>query len=180
MPRKLEIVQPDTELPNDGVMLRPVDHVDWRSELTQELLDELVAAGMTGALKSDVALSCAVPPDLFEAWLDEGMRYDAPSLMRQLSVRFLGSRKAVMVALADRVVNAALSGDNKLALEVLERQNPKWSRSPDHVERENAPPELPLDVRHRLLGEGLRKPRGDLRRAMLEAGIQPPDEIIGS
>ena len=177
MPKKLEIVPPSTELRNDGRMLVPVEHRDWRSELTAELIDELVAAGMTGAMKTDVALSCAVPPELFEAWLDEGMRYDSPALMRELAVRFLGSRKAVMVALADRVVNAALAGDNKLALELLERHNAKWSKDADHAERENAPPELPLDVRHRLLVEGLRKPRGDLRRAMLEAGIMPPDAI---
>lgn len=159
-----------------AVILQPVEWTVWRTELSSALVDELVSAGMCGAMKGDAALACGVPPDLFEAWLDEGMRYDAPALMRELSVRFLCSRKRLAVALSERLVNAALNGDNKIALELLERQNPKWSRDPEQVERENAPPELSIEVRHQLLVEGLRKPRGELRRAMIEAGTPLPDE----
>lgn len=175
MPKKPE--PPSTD-PIDPIVLSPVDYRAWRTELSEGLIDELVAAGMCGALKQDAALSCGVPPDLFEAWLDEGMRYDAPALMRELSVRFLCSRKRLVVSLSERLVNAALNGDNKLALELLERQNPKWSKDPEQTERENAPPELSLDVRHRLLVEALKKPRGDMRRAMLEAGVPVPEESV--
>lgn len=176
MPKKQEAPSTPSTDETSATVLAPVEFTAWRTELTPELIDELVVAGMCGALKTDAALSRGVPPDLFEAWLDEGMRYDAPALMRELAVRFLCSRKALAVALSERLVNAALNGDNKLALELLERGNPRWSKDPEHVERENAPPELSLDVRHRLLVESFRKPRGDLRRAMLEAGIVPPDQ----
>jgi hypothetical protein len=159
-----------------SVLLQPVDYQAWRSELSQELVDELVAAAMCGALKADAALSCGVPPDLFEAWLDEGMRYDAPPLLRQLSVRFLCSRKRLSVALSERLVQAALNGDNKLALELLERQNAHWSKDPDRKERENVAPEMALDVRRRLLVESFRNPRGEMRAAMLEAGLPVPDQ----
>jgi len=157
-------------------LLAPVELDSWRTELTHELIDELVAAGMACALKADAALSRGVPPDLFEHWLDEGMRYDGPPMMRRLAVRFLCSRKRLAVALSERVVAAALAGDNKLALQLLERQNPNWSGDPKYQERENAAPELSLDVRYRLLVEGLRKPRGDLRRAMIEAGLPVPEQ----
>lgn len=170
---------PPTDLPS-SFLLEPVEFGAWRTELSDELIDELVAAGMGGALKSDAALSCGVPPDLFEVWLDEGMRYDAPALMRKLAVRFLCSRKRLAVALSERLINAALNGDNKLALQILERQNVNWGTDAAHKERENAPPELSLDVRHRLLVESFRRPRGDLRRAMLEAGLPvPKDEASG-
>jgi hypothetical protein len=165
---------PSTDETTDE-LLTPIELDDWRTELTEALVDELVAAGMCGAMKQDVALSCGVPPDLFEAWLDEGLRYDAPPLMRRLAVRFLGSRKKLMVAISERVISAALNGDNKMALEVLERHNPKWSRDAAQVEKENAAPELSLDVRYQLLVESFRKPRAEIRRAMLEAGITPPD-----
>lgn len=166
---------PESTDPITSELLTPVSLDDWRTKLTDELVDELVAAGMCGALKQDAAISCGVPPDLFEAWLDEGLRYDAPPVMRRLSVRFLGSRKKLAVALSERVINAALAGDNKLALEVLERQNPKWSKDVEQVERENASSELAQDARYGLLVAALKKPRGDLRRALIEAGIPVPE-----
>jgi hypothetical protein len=146
---------PSTEDATTDELLTPLELSDWRTELTVELVDELVTAGMCGAMKQDVALSCGVPPDLFEAWLDEGLRYDAPPLMRRLAVQFLGSRKKLMVAIS--------------------RHNPKWSRDAAQVEKENAAPELSLDVRYQLLVESFRRPRAEIRRAMLEAGITPPD-----
>jgi hypothetical protein len=179
MPKKPQQTQPSTD-ETSSELLAPVEHRAWRSELTVELIDELVAAGMAGALKVDVALSCCVPPDLFEVWLDEGMRYDAPALMRELSVRFLCSRKRVSIALSERVLNAALNGDNKLALELLERQNAHWGKDPDRKERDNCAPELSIDVRKRLLVESMRKPRGELREVLIEAGYAVPEDSVPS
>lgn len=148
----------------------------WNETLTQDLINQIVSAARVGGTKRTTALACGVRPDQLEWWLDEGMRVDGPPLMQQLSARFLSTQEGANLALVEVVQHAARLGDWEAALALLERRDPFWRKSEKHIERDNAPAELSQSQKYDLLVASLGSPKGDLRRAMVEAGHSVPEE----
>lgn len=157
-----------------------VEQREWREDLTQELVDTLCRAARYGAFKRPIAIVCGVRPELLEWWLDEGMRPDGPELMRQLSARFLSTLESANMELVVLVRHHA-QHDHKAAIDFLSRRDPLWnlgSNKERTLERDNAPPETSLSERYRMLVESLKRPVGEMRRALAEAGRMPEDSEL--
>lgn len=173
-----EVVVPALVVPSPKRPAEPSlggEQIAWNEELTQPLMEQLVAAARVGGFKATTALACGVRPELLEWWLDEGLRPDAPPLQRQLSARFLSIQESQNLQLVNVVRQAAEAGDWTAAFALLKHRDPLWRGSDKFVERQNAPPELSQAERYRMLVEQMRNPSGELRRAMVEAGIPLPE-----
>lgn len=142
----------------------------WKDDLTRELLEQLIIAARIGGFRRQTAMACQVRPDQLEYWLEEGMREDAPELMRELSARFLGLQAQQNLILTGVVSNAAQRGDWQAAVTMLSKRDPQWSGKMD-MDKDLTPPERSQNERKALLVYSLKNPTGELAAAMREAGL---------
>lgn len=145
----------------------------WKDELTQEVLDQLVAVSKIGGFRRQTALACNVKPEVLKSWLEEGMRADGSRLCQELSVRFQASQAQLSLMLVGTVSSAALRGDWQAAIAMLEKRELEWAG--EVKDSDLTPPELSEDQRKQMLVGGLKKPKGALREALIEAGYDVPE-----
>lgn len=156
----------------------------WRDDLDQDLIEDLCAAAGSMAYKKHVALACGVRPPLFEFWLNEGMRSDAPLLMQQLSCRFHMVQAFQSEQATRRISQAGARGDWNADAWLLSHRHPEWAQKKESsvadlgIETESAPPALSMKDRRAhsvaALKEAQRTGKGDLADIMRDAGLLPP------
>lgn len=167
--------EPDEEKPSSPIgPMPPV--TGWRTELTRELLDQLVVAASIGGFKKQCALACGVRPADLEFWLSEGLREDADPLWQELSARFQAAAENGSLALMEAIRRAATAGGQwEAAAWLLKGREPLWRGSEKWQEPETAPPTSSLKDRQRQLIDELREARlnpfGALADALREAGF---------
>ncbi len=144
--------------------------VEWKTELDRELLEQLMCVARIGGFRRATALACFVRPDTLKSWLEEGMRSDAPPLMRELSVRFQAIQSQLNLLLVGTVTGAAQRGDWMAAVAMLEKRETEWAGVP---EVDLQPPELSLSEREKLLVDELKNQNSPLARLVKKCGYVP-------
>lgn len=177
------------DLPSDSMQLWDTLSAihSWRTELDQELIELILKASACLAFKKHVALSCCVKPSLFEFWLNEGMRDDAPPMMQQLSCRFHALQAFQTGQSLFRIQQAGARGDWNADAWLVSHRLPEWankkeSSTPDlGIESEAAPPQLSIEQREaqmiQALKEAQRTGQGKLADALRKAGILEPKKV---
>lgn len=147
----------------------------WQTELTRELVEQLIVAAKVGGFKKQAALACCVKPELLEWWLAEGMRDDADPLIQELSARFLSIQQRGSLHLVEVIDRAARAGEWEAAVTLLKLREPLWRGSEKFLEPDTAPPVTSLKDRLSQLKDELREARlnpiGPLADALREAGF---------
>lgn len=153
----------------------------WRTDLDQELIEQVCNVAATTAFKKHVALACGVRPDLFEFWLNNGMRPDAPPLQQQLSCRFHMIQAFQTSQSLARIQAAGARGDWNADAWIISHRLPEWanrkeSSTPDlGIESDCAPPALSVEQREaqmiQAMVEAKRTGEGKLAEAMRKAGV---------
>lgn len=160
---------PDVPIDATAIVLGMAGTPRWKDELTRELLEQLVACSRIGGFRTQTALACSVQPAILEGWLSEGMRADGPELERELSVRFQSGRNGLGLVLVGIISRAAQMGDWEAAMALLEKMDPAWAGKTQDADL--SPPELSGAQRKQMLIAALKEPKGDLREALLAAGL---------
>jgi hypothetical protein len=150
----------------------------WKTELDRELIENLVSTASTLAFKKAIALANGVKPDLFEWWLAEGMREDAPELMQELSVRIHSVQALQNAVMVDEVRKAAARGDWQAAATLLRMRDQQWSGKMEQPEKDSVMPELSQTEKRKLMIEALKNPKGDMAAAMKEALEDPNSGLL--
>lgn len=176
-PREAEVRVPEgafDDAPPIGTSGPMPEVLEWRKELTTELLEMLCVAARIGGFKRQTALACGVKPEMLEFWLSEGMREDGPALMRELSARYQQIQSNVTLGYLDIVNQSARSGCWEAALRLMQLRDPLWSGREKVMEAETSSPKTSLaDRREAFLAE-LKNPQGDLAKLLTEAGYPLP------
>lgn len=159
-----------------GIVLSLAPAVEWRDVLTRVLLEQLVACSRIGGFRKQTALACYVKPTVLESWLSEGMRADGSELCRELSVRFQANRNGLGLVLVGVVSAAAQAGDWQAAMKLLEKMEPEWAGTAKDADL--CPPDLSNEQKKQMLVDALRNPIGDLREALVTAGLLSADSDL--
>lgn len=180
-PRPTHFHDEKPAIDGESIVLGLTVGIDWKTELTRELLEQLVVCSKVGGFRKQTAIACGVRPDILEAWISEGMRADAPAMYRELAVRFQASRAQLNLILVGCVARAAQMGDWQAAIAMLSKTDPDWKG--ETKDSDLSPPELSVEQRKQALVEALRSRSGDLDQALTEAGYpalpKPDDPTTG-